>query len=57
MKSHDVNDYGASDQVTGQTKRPWVTPSLQIIPLQNAEGGTHFSRTDGLGGHFNPPRS
>lgn len=57
MKSHDVKDHGASDQVTGQAKRPWVTPSLQIIPLKNAESGTHFSTSDGNGAHSQRPKS
>ena len=57
MKSYDAKDHGASDQVVGQAKRPWVTPSLEIIALQSAEGGTHPSKVDGAGGHFNRPRS
>ena len=57
MKSHDVNDHGASDQFAGQAKKPWVTPSLEIIALQSAEGGTHPSKVDGIGAHFNRPRS
>jgi hypothetical protein len=57
MKSYDANDHGASDQVAGQAKRPWVTPSLEIIALQSAEGGTHPSKVDGAGGHYNRPRS
>ena len=39
MKSYDVKDHGASDQIAGQAKKPWVTPSLQIIALKSAEGG------------------
>jgi hypothetical protein len=57
MKSYDVKDHGASDHIAGQAKKPWVTPSLQIIALKSAEAGTHPSRTDGPGGHFNRPRS
>ena len=57
MKSYDVNDHGASDRVAGQAKKPWVTPSLQIIALKSAEGGTHFSKVDGSGSRFNHPRS
>jgi hypothetical protein len=57
MNSHDVKDHGASDLIVGQAKKPWVTPSLQIIALKSAEAGTHASRTDGPGGHFNRPRS
>ena len=57
MMSYDANDHGASDQVAGQAKRPWVTPSLEIIALQSAEGGTHPSKVDGAGSHYNRPRS
>jgi hypothetical protein len=51
MKSYD-QDHGASDQLQGQAKRPWVTPSVQIIALESAEAGTKPSRIDGPGGHF-----
>jgi hypothetical protein len=57
MKSYDVNDHGASDQATGQAKKPWVTPSVQIIALQSAAGGTHRSAADATGGHFRRPTS
>ena len=57
MKSYDANDHGASDQVAGQAKKPWVTPSLEVIALQSAEGGTHPSKVDGAGSHYNRPRS
>jgi hypothetical protein len=57
MMSYDANDHGASDQIAGQAKKPWVTPSLEIIALKSAEGGTHFSTKDGTGAHFNHPRS
>jgi hypothetical protein len=57
MKSYDAKDHGASDQIAGQAKKPWVTPSLEIIALQSAEGGTHPSHNDGAGGQFNRPRS
>lgn len=57
MMSYDANDHGASDQVAGQAKKPWVTPSLEIIALRSAEGGTHPAKLDGAGGHFNRPRS
>jgi hypothetical protein len=52
MKSYDVQDHGVSDQVAGQAKKPWVTPSLQIIALESAESGTHRSTVDGNGGHY-----
>jgi hypothetical protein len=57
MKSYDAKDHGVSDQVAGQAKKPWVTPSLEIIALQSAEGGTKPARADGAGGHYNRPRS
>ena len=57
MKSYDAKDHGASDQVAGQAKKPWVTPSLEIIALKSAEAGSHFSKVDGPGSHFNHPRS
>jgi len=49
MKSHDVNDHGTSDQFAGQAKKPWVTPSLDIISLQSAESGLNINRLDGFG--------
>jgi hypothetical protein len=57
MNSHDVQDHGATGQLNGQAKKPWITPSLQIIPLKSAESGTKISRVDGNGGHFNRPHS
>ncbi len=57
MKSYDAKDHGASDQIAGQAKKPWVTPSLEIIALQSAEGGHHASKLDGPGSQFNRPRS
>ena len=57
MKSYDVKDHGASDQIAGQAKKPWVTPSLEIIALKSAEAGTHPSKVEGGGSHYNRPRS
>jgi hypothetical protein len=57
MKSHDVKDHGPSDHTSGQVKKPWIAPSLEIISLESAEGGTHPSRVDGHGGAFNRARS
>ena len=51
MKSHDVKDHGASDHLTGQAKKPWVTPSVQIIALESAEHGGNL-KFDGTGSHF-----
>jgi hypothetical protein len=52
MKSYEVQDHGVSDRVAGQAKKPWVTPSLQIIALESAESGTHPSTVDGGGSHY-----
>jgi hypothetical protein len=57
MMSYDANDHGVSDQIAGQAKKPWVTPSLEIIALKSAEGGTHPSHADGAGGHLQRPKS
>jgi hypothetical protein len=57
MNSYDVQDYGATGQLNGQGKKPWITPSLQIIALKSAESGTKISHVDGNGGHFNRPHS
>jgi hypothetical protein len=57
MKSYDVKDHGVSDHIAGQARKPWVTPSLDIIALKSAESGTRPSVVDGHGGHFNRPRS
>ena len=56
MKSYDVQDHGASDHLTGQAKKPWVTPSVQIIALESAEHGGNL-KFDGTGGHFNRTKS
>jgi hypothetical protein len=56
MKSYDVKDHGASDHLTGQAKKPWVTPSVQIIALESAEHGGNL-KFDGTGGHFNRTKS
>jgi hypothetical protein len=57
MNSYDAQDHGDTDRIKGQGKRPWVTPSLQVMPLKSAEAGTHSSRRDGHGGKFNRPFS
>jgi hypothetical protein len=56
MKSYDVQDHGASDHLTGQAKKPWVTPSVQIIALKSAEHGGNL-KFDGTGAHFNRTKS
>ena len=57
MNSYDVQDHGATGQVNGQAKRPWVTPSLQIIALKSAENGSTHIAYDGHGGHFTRQKS
>jgi hypothetical protein len=57
MNSYDVQDHGATGQVNGQAKRPWVTPSLQIIALKSAESGNTHLSPDSHGGKFNRPKS
>ena len=57
MKSNDVTDLGAFDRSQGQAKKPWVTPSLEIIALESAQSGHTFTKNDGPGSHFNHPRS
>lgn len=54
MKSNDVHHRGASDQSMDQAKKPWVTPSLQIIALESAEGGNTHHGTDGNGSFTRP---
>jgi hypothetical protein len=51
MKSYEVQDHGVSDRVAGQAKKPWVTPSLQIIALESAEAGRPGVILDGRGSH------
>jgi hypothetical protein len=50
MNSDTIKDHGATDRLNGQARKPWVTPSLQIIALKSAENGfRHLSRLDGPG--------
>jgi hypothetical protein len=58
MNIHEVNDHGASGQLARQAKKPWVTPSLQVIAIASAENGINLSKVDGTSGsHSNQPRS
>jgi hypothetical protein len=50
MNSDTIKDHGATDRLNGQAKQPWVTPSLQIIALKNAENGNIHRAPDGPGG-------
>ncbi|MGB8539217.1 MAG: hypothetical protein WCD57_22525 [Acidobacteriaceae bacterium] len=51
MNGDTIKDHGATDRLNGQTKQPWVTPSLQIIALKSAESGFQHLAPDGPGGH------
>jgi hypothetical protein len=57
MNSYDVQDHGATGPVNGLAKRPWVTPSLEIIAIKSAENGNTRLSIDAHGGHFNRPKS
>jgi hypothetical protein len=51
MNSYDVQDHGEKDP--GEPgKKPWVTPSLQVIPLKSAESGQITGRSDYKSGKF-----
>ncbi len=51
MNSDTIKEHGAADRLNGQTRQPWVTPSLQIIALKSAENGHKHLVKDGPGGH------
>jgi hypothetical protein len=51
MNSDTIKDHGATDRLNGQARKPWVTPSLQIIALKSAENGFRRVAADGAGGH------
>jgi hypothetical protein len=57
MNSHDVQDNGGEALATSRDKKPWITPSLQIIALKSAESGTRNSHIDGTSSHFTHARS
>ncbi len=50
MTSYVAKDLGATAQLNGQARKPWVTPSVQIIPLKSAERGPQSHHPDGVGG-------
>ena len=56
MNSDTVKDHGATDRLNGQARKPWVTPSLQVIALKSAENGTKHTHIDGPG-RFGPGKS
>ena len=57
MNSDNMKDHGATDRFSGQAKKPWVTPSLQVIALKSAENGHTRLAPDSVGGHFSRPKS
>jgi hypothetical protein len=57
MNSDTIKDHGATDRLNGQARKPWVTPSLQIIALKSAENGKQQNKRDGLGSGTFRPRS
>jgi hypothetical protein len=57
MNSDTIKDHGATDRLNGQARKPWITPSLQIIDLKSAESGTQKHKIDGFGGRSQIIRS
>jgi hypothetical protein len=57
MNSDTIQDHGATDRLNGQARKPWVTPSLQIIALKSAENGKQQNRRDGFGSNTFRPKS
>jgi hypothetical protein len=57
MNSNNVQDHGATGRLNGQDKKPWVTPSLQIIALKSAENNLQKGAHDGFGGKITRSRS
>ena len=54
MNGDTIKDHGATDRLNGQARKPWVTPSLQVLTLKSAENGTVGTVRDHRGG--NPSR-
>jgi hypothetical protein len=52
MTSYDVKDHGTTAPLSGQAKKPWVTPSLQMIAVKSAERGPQNTHLDSGGGHI-----
>jgi hypothetical protein len=57
MNSDTIKDNGATDRFSGQARKPWVTPSLQIIALKSAQNGLQLHKLDGVGSRFTRPKS
>ena len=52
MTSYDVKDLGTTAPPGGQAKKPWVTPSLQMIAVKSAERGPQNTHHDSFGGNI-----
>jgi hypothetical protein len=57
MNSYNDQDRGATERFTVQDKKPWITPSLQIIALRSAENGGQKGAHDGFGKGVTKSRS
>ena len=57
MNSYNDQDRGETERFTVQDKKPWITPSLQIIALRSAENGTQKGAHDGFGKGITKSRS
>ncbi len=57
MNSDTIRENGATDQPNGQARKPWVTPSLQIIALKSAQNGRQLHKLDSIGSRTIRPRS
>jgi len=57
MKSYNVPVHSETGQLGGRPKKQWVKPSLEVVPLENAEAGNNPVRPDGGGSHFLRNRS
>jgi hypothetical protein len=51
MNGDTIKDHGATDRLNGQARKPWVTPSLQVLTLKSAENGLTGTIRDSRGGH------
>ncbi len=57
MNRDNVKDHGATDRLSGEAKKPWITPSLQVITLKSAENGHTRLAPDSVGAKFSRPKS
>jgi hypothetical protein len=56
MNGDTIKDHGATDRLNGQARKPWVTPSLQVLTLKSAEQG-RTGNPDHIGSHPSRGRS